>query len=231
MPAYRSSAEGEIRTAVVDRLRIIRPNARIMHEVNCACFGPNRIDVIAVDTAEIIAVEIKSEKDKLTRLAAQIASMRTMSHHVIAALHEKFLVEWERPTNESSAHYERDGQFWMRDVPREARDAIPWVFPERRRTMQADVHPSHDRLAVWKRPDDKFQSANLGCLDMLWAEEMRLFCQMNGLHVTARSSRGSMLPLIRWNCTGGQITKGVCAILRARKCPEADAPIELKVAA
>ena len=35
MPAYRSSAEAEVRDAVVARLREIRPDARIMHEINC----------------------------------------------------------------------------------------------------------------------------------------------------------------------------------------------------
>lgn len=89
MPAYRSEAEGEIRTAVVARLRQVRPNARIMHEVNASSFG-NRIDVLAVDRAEIIAVEIKSERDKLDRLKDQISAMKGCAHHVIAAVHEKF---------------------------------------------------------------------------------------------------------------------------------------------
>ena len=65
MPAYRSEAEADVRDAVVARLRTIRPDARIMHEVNCSLFGPNRIDVIAVSPQEIISVEVKSAKDKL----------------------------------------------------------------------------------------------------------------------------------------------------------------------
>lgn len=89
MPAYRSSAEAEIREAVVARLRQVRPNARIMHEVNASSFG-NRIDVLAVDRAEIIAVEIKSERDKLDRLKDQVRAMAGCAHHVIGAVHEKF---------------------------------------------------------------------------------------------------------------------------------------------
>jgi hypothetical protein len=89
MPAYRSDAEGEIRAAVVAQLRKIRPGARIMHEVNASSFG-NRIDVLAVDRAEIIAVEIKSAKDKLDRLKDQAAAMKGCAHHVVAAVHEKF---------------------------------------------------------------------------------------------------------------------------------------------
>lgn len=104
MPAYRSDAEAEVRDAVVSRLRAIRPVARITHEVNCAVWGPNRIDVVAVSLSEIISIEVKSARDKLTRLPAQSESMRGMSHHVIAALHEKFLVE--RETNKLAAHSE-----------------------------------------------------------------------------------------------------------------------------
>ncbi len=107
MPAYRSSAEAEIRDAVVARIRKQRPGARIIHEINVSTYGPNRIDVLAVDRAEIIAVEIKSAKDKLDRLPAQIAAMRGAAHRVVAAIHEKFLVE--QVTNEFAAHEERDG--------------------------------------------------------------------------------------------------------------------------
>lgn len=72
MPAYRSEAEREVREAVVARLRLIRPDARIINEINASAFG-NRIDVMAVSRTEIISVEIKSKKDKLSRLPKQIA--------------------------------------------------------------------------------------------------------------------------------------------------------------
>ncbi|WP_292173967.1 hypothetical protein [Mesorhizobium sp.] len=85
MPAYRSSAEADIRDAAVAKIRQRRPNARIIHEINVSSHGPNRIDVLAVDRAEIIACEVKSAKDKLDRLPAQVASMFGAAHHVIAA--------------------------------------------------------------------------------------------------------------------------------------------------
>ena len=56
MPAYRSSAEGEIRVAVVERLREMMPGCRIIHEINAASFG-NRIDVLAVGEKSLAAVE------------------------------------------------------------------------------------------------------------------------------------------------------------------------------
>lgn len=42
MPAYRSEAEGEVRQAVVEYLRIQRPNARIIHEINSS-YGGRRV--------------------------------------------------------------------------------------------------------------------------------------------------------------------------------------------
>jgi hypothetical protein len=107
VPAYRSSAEGEVRAAVVERLRQIRPTARIMHEVNASSFG-NRIDVLAVDRAEIIAVEIKSAKDKLDRLPAQMKAMKGCATHAIAVVHRKFVTS-PKP----------------KELPWDA-----WVFPE-----------------------------------------------------------------------------------------------------
>ena len=92
MPAYRSDAEGEIRDAVVQKLRMIRPNARIMHEINILN-GVNRVDVMAVDVAEIISVEIKSEKDKLARLADQMAAMRRVLQVAVAAADRKISAE------------------------------------------------------------------------------------------------------------------------------------------
>lgn len=92
MPAARSEAETEIRDRVVTKLRRARPEARIIHEINIGG-GKNRADVMAVSPAEIITVEIKSEKDKLDRLPAQIKTMRQCSHITIAALHRKFMPE------------------------------------------------------------------------------------------------------------------------------------------
>lgn len=125
----RSAAEQELRDAVVARLRRWRPRARICHEVNCGSFGPNRIDVMAVDIDEIIAVEIKSEKDKLDRAPKQISSMSNVAHHVVVALHEVHLIEQE--TNRWAAHYGRlDGKHYLSVIPPEAKGAIPWVYPE-----------------------------------------------------------------------------------------------------
>ncbi len=226
MPAYRSEAEAEIRDAVVARIRQQRPNARIIHEINVSTYGPNRIDLIAVDREEIIAVEIKSAKDKLTRLPAQIDAMRGCAHHVVVALHEKFLVE--RPTNQWAAHYERDGAFYLKELPDGFGRVNAWVFPEVRRSKS----DAYERFAPWRFPQARLESAlPSGALDLLWRDELFELCGKLRISMPKRASMGPMIHQLRWLCTGRELTRGICAMLRARRCIEADPEIIEKVEA
>lgn len=229
MPAHRSASEAEIRDAVVARLRQHRPSARIIHEINVSTYGPNRIDLIAVDREEIIAVEIKSAKDKLTRLPGQIQAMKGCAHHVVVALHEKFLVE--QTTNQWAAHYERDGEFYLKKLPEGLeRGALEhWVFPERRRAMAG---ADHDYLASWRFPQSQLQvSLPEGALDLLWRDELYELCGALRISVSRRTSMRPMIQQLRWLCTGKELTRGICAMLRARRCIEADTEIIEKVTA
>lgn len=216
MPAYRSEAEAEVRGAVVQRLRELRPNSRIIHEINCEFYG-NRIDVLAVGAEEIIAVEVKSAKDKLSRLPDQITAMNRVAHHTIAALHEKFLEE--RETNEWGAHYERDGKFWLLAVPDTARGSQVWVYPEAKR---GNAGPS-----LWQAPKLRF-NATLpeAALHMLWRDELAVLCSELGLATTRRSVMTEMVHALRWHCTGAELTRGICRQLRRRTCVEADPALE-----
>jgi hypothetical protein len=228
MPAYRSPAEGEIREAVVARIRRSRPNARIIHEINVSTYGPNRIDLIAVDKAEIIAAEVKSSKDKLDRLPAQIASMKGVAHHVVAAIHEKFLVE--QVTNQWAAHEERDGQFFMRTVP----DGIDhraeiWVYPERRRALPS---ANHDSIERWRFPHEAiFAPLPADAIEILWREELLALCSSLRVSATRRTNMTDMIAALRWHCTGKELTLGICRMLRARRCVEADPEVIEKAAA
>lgn len=225
MPAYRSSAEAEIRDAVVARIRERRPGARIIHEINVSTFGPNRIDVLAVDRAEIIAVEIKSAKDKLDRLSAQMKAMRGVAHLAVAAIHEKFLVE--RPTNLIAAHFERDGEYYLRELPDgmglSRANVETWVFPEVRRIMpDADYDP----LASWRFPPARMETAlPWTALDLLWRNELFELCGRLRVSAGPRATMKPMVQALRWQCSGRDLTLGICAALRARRCPEADPEI------
>lgn len=154
MPAYRSEAEAEVRGAVVDYLRQIRPQHRIIHEINASGQGSNRIDVLSVGEAEIIAVEVKSAKDKLDRLEDQMKAMQGVSHCAIAAIHEKHLIEKE--SNSYAAHYVRDGQYFRKDLPgKHSYRYHWWVYPKKMRSMNG----VHDTLHRWHGPRNGLQTA------------------------------------------------------------------------
>lgn len=223
MPAYRSAAEGEIREAVVKRLREMRPGARIIHEINASHFG-NRIDVLAVDRAEMIAVEIKSEKDKLDRLPAQIEAMNGVANYSIAALHEKFLVE--QKTNQWAAHREQDGVYYLSHPPKVASGANEiWVYPERWRAMLS-APEGWDHISTWDGfPRRECQPLPDAAIHMLWRDELYELCGRLRLSVGKRARMPEMLRDLRWLCTGKELTLGICAALRARDCIEADPPV------
>ncbi|WP_181408224.1 NERD domain-containing protein [Pararhizobium mangrovi] len=205
MPAYRSSAEAEIREPVVARLREIIPGCRIIHEINASSFG-NRIDVLVVGEDRIAAVEIKSERDKLDRLPDQVRAMKRVAHRTFAAVHEKFLKD---------AH----GQAFP---PKEARHATVWVYPRVGRVGHVDCGIDwHDR--------DKWLKRNL-CLPsdaiwMLWRDELHEICRSMGVRSVAKMTMEEAIDCIRWHKNGAEITRLVCATLRARKCVEADPAI------
>lgn len=212
MPAYRSPDEAEVRDPVVQRLRLIRPRARIIHEIQNACHGTNRIDVLAVSPAEIIAVEVKSRRDKLDRLPSQIKAMAGSAHHVIAALHEKFLV--------TPAY--RNAPPGLKGTPDEARGAEVWAYPE----AGAEAGRTYG-CARWVEPPQAVQQClPYTALDMLWHEELLRLCADLGVARTTRSTRPQMIAALRWSKTGRELTFGICAALRRRACPEADPPIE-----
>lgn len=226
MPAYRSSSEAEIRNAVVQRIRERRPNARIIHEINVSTYGPNRIDLIAVDASEILAFEIKSEKDKLDRLPAQIRAMEAVAHRSFAAIHEKFLVE--QTTNEWAAHYERDGKYYLRKLPDCLHYSNAWVYPETRRNPKAG---GYDDLAKWRFPEPHVESAlPHAALDLLWRDELYDLCGSLRIPVHKKATMGPMVRSLRWLSTGRELTHGVCKALRARRCTEADPEIEARAA-
>lgn len=226
MPAYRSSFEAEVRDAVVARIRERRPDARIIHEINVSTYGPNRIDVLAVDRAEIIAVEIKSARDKLDRLPAQVEAMRGAAHHTITAVHEKFLVE--QVTNQWAAHEDRDGEFFMRTLPANLMSSRfeTWVFPEKRRAMRSAVEGGHDHIASWRFPPETLErSLPENALDLLWRDELYELCGALRVSASRRANMTDMSEALRWHCNGKELTRGVCTMLRARRCVEADPEI------
>lgn len=213
MPAYRSSAEAEVRGSAIARLRKLRPNARIIHEINNG--HSNRIDVLAVDASEIIACEIKSEKDTLDLLLGQVSGMREVAHRTVIAVHECLLNEI--PTNEHYARYERDGVFYRKQSPIDFMSNVEvWIYPE------VATNP-------WRAPNAAFNEVlPQRALQMVWKDELIWLCSTNGIKATSRSTAYNMREQLLWHCSGRDLTKGICNVLRARQCIEADPAIPLR---
>lgn len=205
MPAYRSEAEKEIRDEVVKHLRKIIPGCRIIHEINAASFG-NRIDVLAVGEDRLAAVEIKSSKDKLDRLPAQIAAMNGVSNLVFAAIHEKFLDKVR-----GNAH-----------PPKEVKMATTWVYPRKYREGHIHCREKWHERNWW---DKNLKCLPDGALYMLWRKELQDLCRGLKVKGVAKLTMEECIDHINWNMTGAQITHAVCAALRTRECVEADPPI------
>lgn len=225
-----SADEREIRDAVVARLRVLRPAARIIHELNCATWGPNRADVVAVSPQDIVAVEIKSKKDKLDRLQAQWDSFSKCFHHVIVAAHDKHFRDYRSKDRRDDIPAERhlnhpifvhdDGR--PRNEWRHRYQVWPYPIPEKGRYGEAPWTIGHlDRHGTNLR----VQPRSYDLLDLLWADELRAECSRHHIDSSRRRTREMMILDMAWNLTGKQIVEAVCGQLRLRSFAEADAPV------
>lgn len=211
MPAHRSDAEREIRDSVVSKLRHVRPEARIIHEINILN-GKVRADVMAISNSEIITVEIKSEKDKLDRLPKQLDAMQRVSHTAIAALHRKFM-----PSPEFVTCPRLDFMKY---------DQLVWWHPSAK-----DMAEAHHPAFTWQDPPVENGLQNPlphEALSLLHAEEMRSLCGDLSVAIPKKANMKLMERALRWSASGRDICYGICKCLRAREwAAEADAPIIL----
>jgi len=214
-----SADEEEIRGAVVARLRQLMPGARIVHELNVAGQGSNRIDVAAIGKQAIVAVEIKSRKDTLKRLDEQWEAFARCCHYVVVAAHEKHFVEHREPG-------------WSATTPTEIRLNHPgfdrwerrnrvWRFPRPER----EPHRYEAPWTFCPVKDVAKQPKASAMLAMLWASELRAECARHRLACDARRVMSSMVADMVWNMTGREICEAVCRQLRQRVFARADAPI------
>jgi hypothetical protein len=79
-----SEAERYLRGLAVERLRVLMPEARIVHELNVET-GQCRVDLAAIAPARLVFVEIKSRKDTLDRLPEQVRVFAPACHRLIVA--------------------------------------------------------------------------------------------------------------------------------------------------
>lgn len=214
-----SDAEERIRAKTEAELRRLYPNARIIHELVLET-GVSRLDLAAVTPDKLVVVEIKSERDTLSRLPAQIAKA-----HEIACETWVVVADRHRAALEHMAERTSWGEEHPRKPPLTGRWRENWSNPDFlpgldrcRRMFETeagfDVKPA---LSWHQRVTDP-----RAVFDVLWAQERRDAVNRYGAGV----SKGATCDFThQWaveNMTGVQIRKEVCRALRGRSFARAD---------
>jgi hypothetical protein len=204
-----------MREIVAARLRSFWPTARIIHELPVR-YSTNRLDMAAITETELIGVEIKSSRDVLGRLEAQIRAFMPVTHRLwvcLAPEHNAKLPDIVEE-RERSIHYRR--QFTPAQEIIE-RVADRWVEVW---TVDADAGESFGTRGGYLSQWDHRIPWGAAMLDMLWNSELAAMGGSNSRHDhQVRRLADAM--------TGCEIVRGVCAALRARDAfaAESDPPI------
>lgn len=203
----RSSEELEMRALIVPELRKRWPGARIIHELPLR-YSSNRIDLAAVTETEIISVEIKSSRDVMDRLEAQLRAFQPISARIIAALAPRWNkklpgVQFEHPS----------GGIGYREQFTPTQEIIRRIGGVEVWTVDAAAG------AITETDGDYYRTRKpwlAQMLDMLHvseltaiADEYRIARAKRPVHLTLVSDLVDMLQ-------GREVIKAVCAALRAR---------------
>lgn len=225
-----SASEERIRDTVVASLRRTLPQARIIHELVLRQGSGPRLDLAAVTPDRIVLVEIKSERDVLKRLAHQVEASLQVTDDVrvvVAEKHRAAVVAAEIPylINPATGYAMMtppDEKGYQRHAPNAAH--IPGLS---RCTVLAETPDGLERAGphtgLMHGPRDLLPMTDPNDVwELLWADEARTLLSAYGLNTGARSNRHAMKLGAVEHLTGGQIRRGVCAMLRCRPFARAD---------
>ena len=197
---YAAMAELALREALEALCRERWPGARVVHELVMG-EGKVRADVVAIDTAHIVAFEIKASYDNTVRLLHQVGMYQLCVPEV-----------------------------WMLVDQRHADDAklirhlLPCVgliaAPDLRRTR-----PEAVTLEIVAEPDPRPVVPEM-LLRLLWAQELRICCDEVGSPVTTKATRAVMVNRLLSHLDVSTLIEVACRRLRARDALwRADAPV------
>jgi len=219
-----SIVEREIRNSVIDKIRQLRPDSRIIHELNTNGTGSCRADIAAIGIEEILMFEIKSERDKLARLTKQQEAFKNCSHKFFIVLDKKFFKEKVYSDDRKNC-LEPNLELETILGSRLVKDHI-WHYPE----------PLTDQFLFdhsWKIEPRRygqnfFPTPNTrAMLNLLWAEELREVCRNLVLPYLSKDNMMKLIERIILGATGRHIVQQVCLMLRKRRFAEADDGIEV----
>lgn len=215
----RSSAETEIRAAVVAWCRRSLPGYRVVHELNTGGAMSARADVAAIGPAHLVLFEIKSERDKLTRLQRQVEAFRAVSHRTVVVAHRRWFQARQHPAGVPNAGYR-----WLvpcDDLKGLALSSDLWAYPEPAADLDAYSYRwGQERVHRGRRPEPRAWNF----LQLLWREELAAEADAHGIGTTSRSTIRQMVGEMCWHMTGQEIARAVCRRLRSRRFAEADPP-------
>lgn len=204
-----SASERIIRDYTANRLRVMMPDARIIHEL---VVGGCRADLAVVDPERITLVEIKSEKDTLKRLPEQVRQFERAVHEVIVVAHERWF--------DTSPYQNGSPRFVpMEDLRNPAGIHEVWAFPE---DASRPMYGAWSFKRHWSaRPEP--HAARL--LELLWRAELQAECFRHRIAAPSRSTCITMIRDMGWHMTGEEIARAVCRQLRMREFSEAEPPL------
>jgi hypothetical protein len=218
-----SDAEEQLRLKAEAQLRQEFPDARIIHELNMQ-WGGIRLDLAAVRPDGLTLVELKSEKDVLKRLPAQIGAALRITSDVrvyAAEKHRKALI-----VAHQRHQCDEDGReiiIWMdgKNGSRSGRHLHnPAFVPDLLRCdVQVDVGEGFTRCwdDFWfKHHGERHVAEPMALLELLWADELTRLLAQAGISAPIRANRELKKRLAVEDMPLRQIRRGVCASLRAR---------------
>lgn len=216
-----SVAEERIRAKVEAAMRSRWPSARIIHELVLAS-SEIRIDLAAVTANEIIVAEIKSERDTLKRLEAQIGMAHEVADVTWVVVAEAYREVLEHLANSSSTGPERPRSPPLTGMWREYWQN-PDYLPGLERCQR--MVETEDGLALIGQSHRSRVPDPRAVFDMLWAPERRDVIAAAGGPVSSKASCHETLTWAVEHMSGGAIRRAVCATLRRRKFARADPPV------
>lgn len=194
-----SPAEARIRAKAESLLRQHFPTARIIHEFD---LGPVRLDMAAITEDRLVLVEIKSERDRLTRLERQVRAGLSIGGPVLVC----YAPKW-RP---AVSAIQRHGGLYRAEWLEEAGDGFTGLRP----AMLSDRHDRYDNRAL---------------MNLLLKFELLALAKPFGSRT--RNTVQDLHRIVHESLTGREIRRGAMAALRARQFGwVCDEPIQRRAA-
>lgn len=210
-----SEAEERVRGKAEAMMRRRYPDGRVIHELVLQQGGV-RIDLACVTPDRLVVAEIKSERDTLSRLDRQLRRAVAVADEIWVCVAEKHgqaaAKAWDYPSGKD--HPERHDEA-LRDY-RARCGAYLYIENPMGILSAANYHrPRHHY------PDPRLR------FDLLWAGEMKdaLARHFGGAVFGSKMTRDYMTAQAVEFMTGQELRRAVCAQLRGRPFPRADAPV------